>query len=170
MTLTGEATLLLNIEIPAFLIKKQSYDIDHKIEQAAFADDIGFAYYLWMFLSQKRDSENHQNMSPTRLPRSCVTHLFSPPSLLVLYSPSHSFLSHLPALQSVLCLCLSFSLSHSLTTARRVAKPGKYWQGAPVTRRERVSQCPDTQGRGQWQKGRPPGGRERGRKRGDGWW
>lgn len=34
---------------------------------------------------------------------------------------------------------VSPSLPHSLTTAQRGAKPGKYWQGAPVTRREPVN-------------------------------
>lgn len=56
---------------------------------------------------------------------------------------------------------VSASLPHSLTTAQRVAKPGKYWQGAPVTRRESQS-MPRHPGQRSMTKGRPPAKRERG--------
>lgn len=53
-----------------------------------------------------------------------------------------SFLSFISALSPGAMQHLRYlppSLSHSLTTAQRVAKPGKYRQGAPVTARESVN-------------------------------
>lgn len=75
-----------------------------------------------------------------RLLTSCFAHClpqsFSSPSLFVLLSLSFIFILSPGAVEHLVYLPYS---PHSLTTAQRVAKPGKYWQGAPVTRRKPVN-------------------------------
>lgn len=120
-------------------------------------------YVHGLIMSQTMQKQKNKKNKKTRkalpkyvlvlLPPSCLTRfiVFSSIPLIHFYSISRRCGASY----------VSASLPHSLTTAQRVAKPGKYWQGAPVTRRESQS-MPRHPGQGSMTKGRPPGKRERG--------